>query len=145
MGSRAVLVKSLGPIMSNFWDPFFHFFRVKKNWFFFFLNILSTALKSYIKWLLYFFFLKKKLKKLELSPQNFRYDVLHLLYSASHTKVYFNEFVANVMHDNIGIVNFDLWGHGDCWRPKTPLGGQKWHEGVDLLKKVFNQSFSTTS
>ena len=29
------------------------------------------------------FFLKKfeKLKKLELSPQNFRYDVLHLLYS----------------------------------------------------------------
>jgi hypothetical protein len=30
-------------------------------------------------------------------------------------------------------------------RPKTPLGGQKWHEGVDLLKKVFDKSFSTTS
>ena len=32
-----------------------------------------------------FFFLKKlkKLKKLELSPQNFRYDVLYPLYSAS--------------------------------------------------------------
>ena len=63
----------------------------------------------------------------------------------SHTKVYFNEFVANVLRGNIGIVNFDLWGHGGCWRPKTPLGGQKWHEGVNLLKKVFNQSFSTTS
>jgi hypothetical protein len=23
--------------------------------------------------------------------------------------------------------------------------GQKWHEGVDLLKKVFNKSFSTAS
>jgi hypothetical protein len=23
--------------------------------------------------------------------------------------------------------------------------GQKWHEGVDLLKKVFNESFSTTT
>ena len=26
----------------------------------------------------------------------------------SHTKVYFNEFVANALRDNIGIVNFDL-------------------------------------
>ena len=47
--------------------------------------------------------------------------------------------------DVIGIGIFDLRGHGGCQRPKTPLGGQKWHEGVDLLKKVFNQSFSTTS
>ena len=54
---------------------------------------------------------------------------------ASHTKLYFNEFVANVLRDNIGIVIFDLRGHGGCWRPKTPLGDQKWHEGVDLLKK----------
>ena len=52
-------------------------------------------------------------------------------------KFYFNEFVANVLHDNIGILIFDLRGHGGCWRPKTPLGGQKWHEGIDLLKKVF--------
>ena len=36
--------KGSGPIMSNFWGPFFHFFGVK------------TALKSYIKWLLQFFF-----------------------------------------------------------------------------------------
>ena len=28
--------------------------------------------------------------------------------------------------------------------PKTPFEGQKWHEGVDLLKKVRNKSFSTT-
>ena len=26
----------------------------------------------------------------------------------SHAKVYFNEFVANAFHDNMGIVNFDL-------------------------------------
>ena len=34
----------------------------------------------------FFFFWKslKKLKKLELSPQNFRYDVLHLLYSGAN-------------------------------------------------------------
>ena len=63
----------------------------------------------------------------------------------SHTKVYFNEFVVNVLRDNIGIVIFDLRGHGGCWRPKTPLRGQKWHEGVNLLKKVFNKSFSTPS
>ena len=30
----------------------------------------------------------------------------------SHTKVYFNEYVANVMRDDIGIVFFDL--HGGC-------------------------------
>ena len=62
-----------------------------------------------------------------------------------HTKVYFNEFVTNVLCDNIGIDIFDLRGHGSCWRPKTPLGGQKCHEGVNLLKNVFNRSFSTTS
>ena len=60
-------------------------------------------------------------------------------------KTYFNEFVANVLRDNIGIVIFDLWGHEGCLRPKTTLGGQEWHEGVDLLKKVFNKIFSTTS
>ena len=59
-----------------FWEAkiFFNFFK----------NILATALKSYIKWLLQIFFFCKRLKKskkLELSPQNFRYDVLHLLYS----------------------------------------------------------------
>ena len=28
---------------------------------------------------------------------------------------------------------------------KTPLRGQKWHEGVNLLNKVFNESCSATS
>ena len=32
---------------------------------------------------IYFFFTLKNLKKLEISPQNFRYDVLHLLYSGT--------------------------------------------------------------
>ena len=57
----------------------------------------------------------------------------------SRTKLSFNKFVANVLRDNIGIVIFDFWGHGGCWRPKTPLRGQKWHEGVDLLKKILNK------
>ena len=63
----------------------------------------------------------------------------------SHKKFYFNEFVANVMPDVIGIVIFDLRGHGGHKRPKTPLRGQKWHEGVDLLKKVINENCSATS
>ena len=63
----------------------------------------------------------------------------------SYTKVYFNEFVANVLRDDIGIVIFGLRGHGGCQRPKTPFGGQKYHEGVDLLKRVFNESFSAPS
>ena len=37
-------------------------------------------------------------------------------------KVYFNEFVANVLRDNIGIVIFDLQGHGG---PKLPLEAKK--------------------
>jgi len=32
----------------------------------------------------------------------------------SHKKFYFNEFVANVLPDVIGIVIFDLRGHGGC-------------------------------
>ena len=63
----------------------------------------------------------------------------------SHTNVYFNESVANVLRDNICIVIFDLWGHRGCWRPKSSLRGQKWHEEVDSLKNVLNKSFSTTS
>ena len=63
----------------------------------------------------------------------------------SNKKFYFNEFVANVLRDVIGIVVFGLRGHGGCQRPKTPLGGQNYHERVDLLKKVFNESFSAPS
>jgi hypothetical protein len=35
----------------------------------------------------------------------------------------------------MGMVIFDLQPHEGCLRQKIPLGGQKWHEGVDLLKK----------
>ena len=52
----------------------------------------------------------------------------------SHKKFYFNEFVANVLRDVIGIYIFDLRGYGGCKRPKIPVGGQKWLEGVNLLK-----------
>ena len=49
--------KGSGPILSNFLGRFFHVLGGKKNFEFFFKNILGTALKSYIKWLLYFFFI----------------------------------------------------------------------------------------
>ena len=32
----------------------------------------------------------------------------------SNTKVYVNEFVANVLHDNMGMIIFDLRGCGGC-------------------------------
>ena len=35
------------------------------------------------------------------------------------TQVYLEEFVANVLRDNIGIVIFDLRGHGGCWEAKN--------------------------
>jgi hypothetical protein len=45
--------------MSNFLGWFFHVFGVKKFFRKFFKNLLATALKSYIKWFLYIFFMKK--------------------------------------------------------------------------------------
>ena len=45
----------------------------------------------------------------------------------------------------MGTIFFDLRPHGGYQRPKTPLGGQNMHEGVNLWKKVFNESFSATS
>ena len=33
----------------------------------------------------------------------------------SHKKIYFNEFVGNVLHDVIGIIIFDLRGHRGCF------------------------------
>jgi hypothetical protein len=53
----------------------------------------------------------------------------------SHTKVYFNEFVANVLRDDRDIIIFDLSGNGGFKRPKTSLGRKKRHERVDLSKK----------
>ena len=33
---------------------------------------------------------------------------------ASHTKVYFNEFVANALRDDMGMIIFDHLGCGSC-------------------------------
>ena len=41
----------------------------------------------------------------------------------------------------MGMIIFDLRGHGGFQRPKTSLRGQKWHEGVDLLKKYLIKVF----
>ena len=35
-------------------------------------------------------------------------------YNTSHTKVYFNESVANAWSENIGMIIFDLGGCGGC-------------------------------
>ena len=43
-------------IMSNFWGEFFYILGGKKIFKIFLKNILATALKSYMKWLLKFFF-----------------------------------------------------------------------------------------
>ena len=57
----------------------------------------------------------------------------------SHTKLNFNGFVANVqLRDNIGIIIFDLWGHGGCWRPK--MAWRSWFiEKSIYLTKVSQQ------
>ena len=53
-------------IMSNFWGEFFYVVGGKKRFKKFFKNILETALKSYIKWLLYIYiFFLKKFEKIE--------------------------------------------------------------------------------
>ena len=39
------------------------------------------------------------------------------------TKVYFNDFVANVLSDNMGMLIFYLLGCGGCQRPKTSYLG----------------------
>ena len=41
----------------------------------------------------------------------------------SHTKVYFNEFEANALHDNMGVIIFDNQGCGVCQRPNTSYLG----------------------
>ena len=42
-------------------------------------------------------------------------------------------------------INTNSWSHEGGSRAKTPLGGPNMHEGVNLWKKVFNESFSATS
>ena len=51
----------------------------------------------------------------------------------SHTKVYFIEYIANVLRDDMGMIIIDLWGCGDCYRPKI------WYVGAqfDTLTEHF--------
>ena len=58
----------------------------------------------------------------------------------SYRKFNFNEFVANVLRDNMGMIIFDLWGCGGCYRPKTSYLGA--HFGTSTQ---FGSSLSNTS
>ena len=68
-------------IMSNFFGEFFYVLGGKKKFKKFFKNILATALKSYIKWLLYIFFYFEKVEKTGFLGLNFSSTVLYPLYS----------------------------------------------------------------
>ena len=63
----------------------------------------------------------------------------------SYRKFHTEEFVQNSMCCNMDMHIFNLQGYRGRQRPKTPLRLQKWHEGVNLLKKVVNESCSATS
>ena len=73
-------------IMSNFWEEFFYVLGAKKNSKIFFKNILATALKSYIKRLLYFILFWKSWKTgIIPSKYSLRTTSLHPLWYI-HTK-----------------------------------------------------------
>ena len=61
----------------------------------------------------------------------------------SHTKDYCNEFVANVLCDNISIVKFDLRGYGGYRGQKRPMeatnGMRELINGKKILIKVSQQ------
>ena len=72
-----------------------------------------------------------------------RKNKLHLIHviNKSHesrtleqTKVHFNEFVANVLCENVGMIIFDLQGCGGCQRPKTSYLGS--HFGTSPQRSV---------
>ena len=64
--------------------------------------------------------------------------VYYSIWPRNHTSnknFYFNEFVANVLRDVIGIFIFDLRGHGGCWRQKTPLEAKNGMKELMYRKK----------
>ena len=70
-----------------------------------------------------FFFFLKKLKKLELSPLNSRYGVLHLLYSES---TYFTSPILNPLQTHFEAILSQFWGHlkpilSPFWAHLSPL------------------------
>merc|ERR1712051_421618 len=75
-------------IMSNFLGEFFYVLGGKKFFKKFFKNILATALKSYIKWLLYIFFsFLKKFEKVEKTGIISTKFSLRCTYSICYTRV----------------------------------------------------------
>ena len=74
--------------MSNFLGWFFHVLGVKKNLNKIFKNILATALKSYIKWLLYiyFFFFAEKVWK-SWKNWNYLHKIFVTMYSICYTRI----------------------------------------------------------
>ena len=56
----------------------------------------------------------------------------------SYRKFYFNEFVANILRDKMGMIIFDLRGCGGCQKPKTSYIGAH-------LGSMFGSSHSTSS
>ena len=71
--------------------------------------------------IIFFFFWKslKKLKKLELSPQNFRYDVLHLLYSGATDIYLLSSWKVSIAENPIAIMGLYIClGQGPCYVKK---------------------------
>ena len=60
-------IKGSGPIMSNLWGPFFHFFGVKNFFLNFFENTIASALKSciilFLQFLIFLIFWTRKSEK----------------------------------------------------------------------------------
>ena len=71
-------------IMSNFWGQFFYVLGGKKKLKKKFKNVLATALKSYIKWLLYFFFFEKVWKSWK--NWNYLHKIFVTMYSICYTR-----------------------------------------------------------
>ena len=65
-------------------------------------------------------------------------------YLIRNGKIYFTEFTQISIRINMGMIFFEVM-EAVRGQKHLILRGQKYHEGVDLLKKVYNKSFSATS
>ena len=107
----------------NCWKAWFSMNYIVKSWFqdknlalmLSWIGIKPRTIYSTIS------FLKRKIWTWNLINNQRMFNVGIDDFHTSCTKVYFNEFVANALRDNMGIIIFDLWSYGGCWRPKTYL------------------------